>query len=83
MQAFGSKATGLELWNSDVDIVVLGQAEPTGSDGGGPSVPQAPAWGQSYLALLAHASAPQWHAMGPALTGVLCGQASRGRRSAV
>ena len=26
---FGSKASGLELWNSDIDVVVLGIMEPS------------------------------------------------------
>ena len=28
VEPFGSKASGLELWNSDVDMVVLGLMEP-------------------------------------------------------
>ena len=34
MHPFGSKASGLELWNSDIDVVVLGLVQPTGSNGG-------------------------------------------------
>lgn len=34
MRAFGSRANGLELWNSDIDIVVLGVKEPHGPNGG-------------------------------------------------
>ena len=33
-QAFGSRACGLELWNSDIDIAVLGVLEPAAAHGG-------------------------------------------------
>jgi hypothetical protein len=34
LRAFGSRANGLELWNSDIDVVVLGVKEPHGPNGG-------------------------------------------------
>ena len=33
-QAFGSRACGLELWNSDIDIAILGVLEPAAAHGG-------------------------------------------------
>ena len=39
MEAFGSRANGLELWNSDIDVVVLGVKEPHGVNGGAPIPP--------------------------------------------
>ncbi len=36
LQAFGSRACGLELWNSDIDIAVLGMLEPAAANGGAP-----------------------------------------------
>ena len=32
MRPFGSRASGLELWDSDIDLVVLGVVDPTGDN---------------------------------------------------
>ena len=32
LQPFGSRASGLELWDSDIDLVVLGVVEPSGEN---------------------------------------------------
>jgi DNA polymerase sigma len=39
---FGSKASGLELWNSDIDVVVLGIMEPSRDNLGASANPYAP-----------------------------------------
>jgi len=32
LQPFGSRASGLELWDSDIDLVVLGVVDPSGEN---------------------------------------------------
>ena len=32
LQSFGSRASGLELWDSDIDLVVLGLVQPSGEN---------------------------------------------------
>lgn len=32
VQPFGSRASGLELWDSDIDLVVLGVVDPSGEN---------------------------------------------------
>ena len=38
VQPFGSRASGLELWDSDIDLVVLGVVEPSGDNHSKPCI---------------------------------------------